>query len=272
MSSGLRQRLARWLGDRPDDAVLRWLYRAVIAATVAVLAGDLLEAVGTTPPEPAVAPRSIDGAPRPAARPLPARQGERDPRRGPLHSRDPQLAAAMRFELLDGGRLMAIGTIGPGTADALAAELAKRGSYVRTVVLHSPGGSVADAIAMGRMIRGRNLATEVESGRYCASSCPLVFAGGSERRAGDKAAIGVRQVFTADDRVMPAALGMESAQRVSAECQNYLGAMGVDLVVWVRAMETPPSELFYFTPDELLSLKLATRAGGGATAAVGRKS
>src|SRR3979411_1176664 len=65
---------------------------------------------------------------------------------------------------------------------------------VKSVVLHSPGGSVSDAIEMGRLIRQKQFATEVESGRYCASSCPLVFAGGLERRAGERAAIGVHQV------------------------------------------------------------------------------
>ena len=52
--------------------------------------------------------------------------------------------------------------------------------------------------------------------------------------------------------------GMSSAQRVSAEVQRYLRDMGVDSQVWVHAMETPANELFYFKPDELLTLKLAT--------------
>jgi hypothetical protein len=34
--------------------------------------------------------------------------------------------------------------------------------------------------------------------------------------------------------------------------------MGVDLEVWIRAMETPREELYYFQPAELLALKLAT--------------
>jgi len=34
--------------------------------------------------------------------------------------------------------------------------------------------------------------------------------------------------------------------------------MGIDPLVWVHAMETPKDELFYFTPDEMVDLKLAT--------------
>ena len=48
---------------------------------------------------------------------------------------------------------MATGTITPGISEAFAAEIAKRGDYVKTVVLNSPGGSVGDALAMGRLIR-----------------------------------------------------------------------------------------------------------------------
>jgi hypothetical protein len=132
---------------------------------------------------------------------------------------------------------------------------------VKTVVLQSPGGSVQDALAMGKLIRAKSFATEVEGGRYCASSCPLVFAGGVERRAGAKAAIGVHQVSAAT-RDLSGADGMENAQRVSAQAQTYLRAMGIDLGVWVHAMETPPDELFYFKPEELLELKLATSVGG----------
>ena len=92
----------------------------------------------------------------------------------------------MTFELVGGGKLMATGTITPGISQAFAAEVGKHGDYIKTVVLNSPGGSVTDALAMGRLIREKKFATEVEAGKYCASSCPLVFAGGVERRAGDK--------------------------------------------------------------------------------------
>jgi hypothetical protein len=146
--------------------------------------------------------------------------------------------------------------IEPGTAKIFAEEIEKRGSYVKTVVLHSPGGSVQDALAMGRLIREKKFATEVMPGRYCASSCPLVFAGGIERRAGDKAAIGVHQVSALS--AIPAGAEMQHAQRISAECQRYLADMGVDLQVWVHAMETPADELFTFRHDELLALRLIT--------------
>jgi len=168
----------------------------------------------------------------------------------------------MTFDLTGDGRLMATGTIWPGTAETFAAEVAKRGSYVKTVVLQSPGGSVQDALAMGKLIRTKNFSTEVQSGNYCASSCPLAFAGGVERHAGEKAAIGVHQVSAAGPVALSQSDAMENAQRISATAQKYLRDMGIDLGVWVHAMETPSDELYYFTSAELLELKLATAVDG----------
>ena len=253
--SSLRTRFQTWLHDRPDDTVLRWLFATMLSITITVLALDYVELSGKAGAK-VVATPGVSGVP---AEPLPARRGGDG---APTKSPDAKLKGAMTFDLVGDGRLMAVGTIAPGTADAFAAEIAKRGSYVKTVVLESPGGSVSDALEMGRLIRGKKLATEIDSGRYCASSCPLVFAGGVERRAGDKAGIGVHQAFAlARAGGSTAANGMEDAQRVSAECQRYLREMGIDLQVWVHAMETPKEQLYYFKPDELLSLKLATQAG-----------
>jgi hypothetical protein len=249
MSEPASRRVARLLGAVSDDALLRWLLRGLIGATVAVLALDFAE-MAERVPAPAIA------APSPEVLPA-ARPGERDAPSAP-GSRKAELSAAMRFELAADGRLIATGTIRPGTAAAFAAEIEQRGSYVKTVVLQSPGGSVQDALAMGRLIRERKFNTAVEASGYCASSCPLVFAGGVERRAGPKAAIGVHQVFAAS---AAAPLdGMNDGQRISAECQRYLRQMGIDLQVWVHAMETPKEKLFYFKPEELLALRLATES------------
>jgi hypothetical protein len=252
----LKASFLSWLRGAPDDDVLRWLYRGLLAATVVIVALDYanLRDAADAAAERAAAP-SFE---QPAALPLPARP---DRRAGPLRPRDAKLATPMTFDLVAGGRLMATGTIMPGTAKLFAAEVDKRGAYIKTVVLQSPGGSVTDALAMGRLIRTKKFATEVDNGSYCASACPLVFAGGVERRAAAKAAIGVHQVSALSGDGMSAADGMENAQAISAQCQQYLRDMGVDLEVWIHAMETPHDQLYYFHPDELLALRLATAAG-----------
>lgn len=261
-----RGRVVEWLKDRPDDHILRGLFGVMIASTVAVTALDYIEMMQTPSRESQASP-SVVGDPatvKPSAEPLPARRGGERRAPGFLRKADQKLTSPVTFELGEDGRLAATGTIDPGSAERFAAEIAKRGTYVKTVVLHSPGGSVQDAIRIGRLIRERKFNTQVEDGSYCASSCPLILAGGVERIAGPKAAIGVHQIFAAAN-IAGAGLadGMNSAQRISAECQRYLRDMGVDSQVWVHAMETPKDELFYFKLDELISHGLATRRDEG---------
>lgn len=243
----------QWLRDRSDDIVLRWLFRAMIAATVTVVALDYAEL------DSVLAHRTAVPVDTPAPEPLPSVRPDESEPKGPATSPKGRMAGKMSFELAADGRLFAVGSITPGIAKAFAEEIEKRGSYVKTVVLQSPGGSVQDALAMGRLIRDKGFATEVVGGTYCASSCPLVFAGGIQRLAGKNAAIGVHQVSSFSEN---SSGGMAGAQQVSALCQKYLRDMGVDLGVWVHAMETPKERLYYFKADELLSLKLATSVAG----------
>lgn len=241
--------IARWLGDHGHDILLNWLFRGLIVATIGVVAVDYAALEAT------LVERNAPSVETPGATPLPPSKHTRETT-SPLPFRvpDARLPEKMSFELASDGRLLASGTIAPGTAKAFAEEIDKRGSYVKTVVLHSPGGSVQDALQMGRLIREKGFATEIADATYCASSCPLVFAGGVQRIAGKKAAVGVHQIYAFDG----ATSGMADAQHVSALCQKYLRDMGVDLGVWIHAMETPKEQLYYFKPEELLSLKLAT--------------
>jgi hypothetical protein len=261
-----QQRLHAWLAGNPDDQVLSWIFRTVVIATVAVLGVDLANMSGltdgvrdglTTSQTQTSSPSSPETSPSM----IPAILAPLMPGGGrltPMPQPDAAMAKPMTFELVSGGRLMATGTITPGIFETFAGELTKRGDYIKTVVLNSPGGSVGDALAMGKLIRDKKLATEVESGKYCASSCPLVFVGGVERKAGEKAAIGVHQVFAMASDTTALKDGMNEAQRVSARCQRYLGDMGVSLQMWVHAMETPKEKLFVFKPDELRSLNIVT--------------
>lgn len=264
-SSTFQQRFHTWLAGNPDDQVLRWIFRTVVIVTVAVLGVDLANMTGALDGVESVSTPSTQTSSPDTSPPslIPAILAPLLPGGGrltPMPQPDGALAKQMTFELVGGGKLMATGTITPGIFEAFLVEVTKRGDYIKTVVLNSPGGSVGDALAMGKLIRDKKLSTEVESGKYCASSCPLVFVGGAERRAGDKAAIGVHQVFAMAGDVSAVKDGMNEAQRVSARCQRYLGDMGVSLQMWVHAMETPKEKLFVFKPDELKSLNIVTAA------------
>ena len=273
-SSTMQQRFQSWLVDSGEQAILRWIFRGTLIVTVAVLALDLADLQGPiasadTAASPAEIREESPALNLPNVLPsilAPLLPGG-DKRLVMLPEPDGALARPMTFELVAGGKLMATGTITPGISAIFAAEVGRHGDYIKTVVLESPGGSVADALAIGRLIREKNFATEVEARKYCASSCPLVLAGGVERRAGEKATIGVHQVAA----VPTAAVNrlrddMSVAQTISARCQHYLSEMGVSLQVWVHAMETPHNRLFVFKPDELKALNLVTNAAVPATA------
>jgi hypothetical protein len=252
----------RFLGPRPDETVLRGIFASLLVLTVTVLGYDLFSRLDESSSATGWLPGELtELLPYlPSVRPdIAAPDGDR-----PSGTPGAELSEPMVIELVAGGRLELKGTVTPGTAERFEQEIDKRGDYVKTVVLDSPGGSVRDALAMARLIREKKLATLVEADGYCASSCPLVFAGGVTRTAAEGASIGVHQVAISTAEAPPAEAGegFNLAQRISAECQLHLVEMGIDPRVWIHAMETPPDKMFYFTREELEQLKLATASSG----------
>lgn len=180
---------------------------------------------------------------------------------GPSLPGDPTMSeqARMTFVFAEPDRLLATGTIEPGTADEFRRAVQKWGDKVRTLSLHSPGGHVPDALEMAELIHARGMRTQVADDAYCASSCPLVFAAGIDRIAGAKAWIGVHQVYAMDAARGSVHDGMRDAQLVSARAQELLDEFGVDVRLWIMAMQTPKEKLYFFTSRELKAYRLATR-------------
>lgn len=170
------------------------------------------------------------------------------------------LANRMSFAIDDAGKASAVGRIEAGTAADFDRFLKDNAGRVKQIWFHSPGGSVADAIAMARAIRKANISTAVPENGYCASSCPLAYSGGVTREAGRKAWIGVHQIFTLPTETGTLQEGLANAQRISAECQELLVSMGVDPRVWIYAMRTAKQRLYVFTAKELSDFKIVTPA------------
>ncbi|KQW32293.1 hypothetical protein ASE36_03245 [Rhizobium sp. Root274] len=169
------------------------------------------------------------------------------------------LRQPMRFDLQPGGVLKAEGSIDLGAADRFAEEIAARGEYVKAVSLNSPGGSVEDALAMSKLIREKGLNTRVATRALCASSCPLIFAGGVAREAADNAILGVHQVFNAGENRPSPEEAMSDAQRTTARIARHLDEMGIADGLWIHALETPPDRLYYLTPAEMAEFNLVTK-------------
>lgn len=241
------------------DGMLLVVFRLMALAAVVVLALDLRQLVTETPDLPD-APAFSPGSPVPLPHRQPVREPSADSPPPNEITTDPDvLSAAMTMELGAGGTLRLRGTIDPGAGERLGAELAARGEYVTLVTLDSPGGSVQDALAMSTLLRERALTVRVARGALCASSCPIVLAGGAVREVSERASVGVHQIFAREEDVLdPRFDGMAQAQLTTARIGRHLAEMGVDGALWLHAMETPKDRLYYLTPDELMQFGLAT--------------
>ncbi|MGI9407623.1 MAG: hypothetical protein ACR2O4_14720 [Hyphomicrobiaceae bacterium] len=258
----------------PEGSVLKWLFRGLLLLTVAVLGLDLKHLMDAEPVDWPGAHRTSPLTMEPAKpadqvrpylpRTSPVRRGGGAVRLpGFKDAIDPKLMnAKMIFRLTPDGKASAVGRIEQGTADDFDRFLLANDGKVKSLAIHSPGGSVADALAMAKLIRLNNIITAVPDNGYCASSCPLAYAGGVRRIAGKTSWIGVHQVYTVPTAIGSIHDGLQEAQRISATSQQHLVDMGVDPRVWIHAMRTPKEKLYIFTPNQLDEYKLATTVTG----------
>lgn len=148
------------------------------------------------------------------------------------------------------------GAIAPGDATRLAEVLAREA--VTLARLDSPGGSVSDALDIGRQLRAAGIATEVVDGAICLSACPYMLAGGVTRSVSAGAAVGVHQHYFGESTVLPAFLAVENIQRGQAEVVGFLAEMGIDLRLMQPALATPPESIYILVADELAAYGLVT--------------
>ena len=143
------------------------------------------------------------------------------------------------------------GAIDDGDAERILDQIAKAEQPLDTLILQSPGGSVRDALTLGRALRTREIGTRVLQGEYCFSACPYLFAGGTTRSAEDGAAIGVHQHYFGENTLLPAFVAVEDIQRGQGEVMVYLDEMGIDPLVMQHALTTPSDEIYVLLPEEL---------------------
>ncbi|RST88342.1 hypothetical protein EJC49_01195 [Aquibium carbonis] len=253
--------LARYFARFDEGEVIRYAFGGLLIGTFGVLGFDMHDLIharatdASRPSQhlaaPAVLPPAVDD------RGSGSSSGTTDPR-GNVTADEDVLRAPMQFTLEPGGVLTARGYIDMGARARFEAELAARGEYVRIVALDSPGGALDDALGMSRLIRDRGLSTLVEDGALCASSCPLVLAGGTDRSIGPKAAVGVHQFYSVSSEPAAPAQAMSDAQATTARISRHLSEMGVDPALWLHALDTPPRSLYYLSAQEIQGYKLST--------------
>ncbi|APO73953.1 ATP-dependent Clp protease protein [Rhizobium etli 8C-3] len=248
------QRLKDYVLSTDDGTLIRHAFHALLAAAIVLAVIDWREISAANAELPGFDPAQPQTMPV-----LPPALTEGGPQAPPseITTSVEQLKQPIRFELQPGGVLLAQGAIELGAAARFEQEIAARGEYVKTVSLDSPGGAVGDALAMSKLIRERKIGTRVASGALCASSCPIIMAGGVTREAEDGAVIGVHQVFNGSKEKLSPERAMSEAQRTTASVTRHLGDMGIKPGLWLHAMETPPDRLYYLTPEEIKKFALA---------------
>ncbi len=253
--SGFASRVREALLRTDDGALMRYAFLTLLAATGVFVAVDIRELSLSSASPPGHDPMRTD------APVLPPALTDGVPQAPPVQPDSPSevLRQPIRFELGSGGELKAEGSIDVGAAARFAQEIEARGEYVTSVSLNSPGGSVEDALQISRLIRDRGLNTKVKARALCASSCPLVFAGGVRREAETDAIVGVHQVFNGGQVRPTAEEAMSGAQNTTARIVRHLEDMGIGAGLWINALETPPDRLYYLTSEEMAEFKLTTQ-------------
>lgn len=112
------------------------------------------------------------------------------------------------------------------------------------VVLASPGGAAADALAIGETIHAKRYGTYVPAGFRCESACALIWLAGSPPTVSSKATVGFHAVHVN---------GVPSTQG-NALVGAYLHALSLPMQAIVAFTETPPTSMRYFTHSELIDL------------------
>ena len=184
--------------------------------------------------------------------------------------------------------LSAEGRIEPGTGKALAGVIASLKGRRLPILIHSPGGSVAAAGAMGELIRAKGLAvavartliancpeaspkcadgpgTAITGGATCASACVLVLAGGVERLVSPAALVGVHQTTTLVSETeglahLKSTRKIYEQRGIDAAVEAYLAATGVGDPVMTLMRKTPAANIRWLSLPELKDSHLATLA------------
>ncbi|MDF2235062.1 hypothetical protein P2H44_21080 [Albimonas sp. CAU 1670] len=240
------------------------LGQALVAGAVLLETGwGVIETAGRegieTAPVPAVSPGDQRRPFSPGQ--VPTRMGPEQPDEGPV--RLPQtLPRRLTFSMHPteefGEVMLVAGAIDEGAAARLRFYLEDLPRPPDAVALHSPGGSVDEALKIGRRLRELDLDTLALPDAACLSACPYILAGGVERTVSRTAWVGLHQHYYDENTLLPAFLAVEKIQEGQGKVMEYLAEMGVDPLLMTHALRTPPEDMYLLVEEELTRYRLAT--------------
>ncbi|MDE2334146.1 MAG: ATP-dependent Clp protease proteolytic subunit [Rhodospirillales bacterium] len=116
-------------------------------------------------------------------------------------------------------------------------------------VLNSPGGSLATAMQMARIVAADRLPVVVPSNAMCASACFLILAASHTKYVALNAHVGVHSA--AESRP---GNETEGSKAVTTDFARLLAQLGVPSEIIGRLVETPPGAIYWLSPEELMTM------------------
>lgn len=141
-------------------------------------------------------------------------------------------------------------------------EALVRTNNAQAVTFHSPGGNVAKAMELGRLIRRLGLMTVQLRATECSSACSLAFFGGTHRQA-EPGAIGVHKSSFSGDIPINARDAVSAVQQMTAEIVTYMIEMGVDPALLQVSLQYDSHDIRYLSLSEMQKYRIVTNGNDG---------
>jgi ATP-dependent protease ClpP protease subunit len=132
------------------------------------------------------------------------------------------------------------------------------------VKLNSPGGDVDEAMKIGRIIRKRELLTEVDLGDHCLSSCVLILGAGVVRSIMPEsvlkpaARVGIhRPYFVSLDKGLSTTEIQNLRKQMISRMKAYADEMDLSERLIDEMMSIPPERIKILSPVELEQYRLS---------------
>lgn len=170
------------------------------------------------------------------------------------------------------------GQIEKGLTDRFLQFLEDEGVEGSRLILNSPGGSLGEALKLGRVVRelewrtmigGRGDVTRDAEGRItlwiwddypsdgiCESACTYVFMGGVNRSMGKGGRLGLHRFKAVGQQITG-----DAAQAISGQLISYILEMGVDARVFVLASGEDSGSMYHVSEADALEYDLVTPSG-----------
>jgi hypothetical protein len=118
------------------------------------------------------------------------------------------------------------------------------------VLLESPGGSVGEALQIGRIIRARGFQTVVRKGKICASMCGVLWLSGTRRLLEPGARVGFHSAFDQQSH--------EVSGRANAIIGSYLTLLGLSFDAIGYVATATPRQMQWMDAAKARSLGIKT--------------